>query len=60
MVQELNLEVLQILYFTILCFQFYFLAYTECIAYDFIDKRETKTDFFILFHNALYFFIKIE
>ena len=38
--------------------QFYFLAYTQCIAYGLIDNSETKTDFFLLFHNALFFLEK--
>ena len=49
---------IHILHLTILFCQFYFLAYTECIAYGLIDNFETKRDFFLLFHNALIFLVK--
>ena len=48
MVQELNLEVLHLLYLTVLCCKFDCLAYTQFIAYGLIDNFQAKTDFFLL------------
>ena len=38
--------------------QFYCLFYTQCIDYGLIDNFETKTDFFLSFHNSVTFLVK--